>query len=68
MRKSRSANSSRMPPAPVEISRFRNAPKPRGVKKRGILFFQDWVSYSNKPRNRKKVGFLATGLAQERLR
>ncbi len=68
MRKSRSANSSRIPPAPVEISRFLNLSKPWVVKKRGILYFQDWISYSNEPRNRKKVGFLATGLAQEKLR
>jgi hypothetical protein len=33
-----------------------------------MLCFQDWISYSNEPRNRKKVGFLTTGLANEKLR
>ena len=67
IRKSRSANCSRIAPAPVEISRLRNVSKPWVVKKSGILYFQDWISYSNKPRNRKKVGFLAMGLAKEKL-
>ena len=37
-----------------------------GSKKSGMLYFQDWISYSNEPRNRKKVGFLTTGLANEK--
>lgn len=64
--KSRSANCSRIAPAPLEISRFRNVSKPWVVKKSGMLYFQDWISYSNEPRNRKKVGFLTTGLANEK--
>lgn len=32
-----------------------------------MLYFQDWSSYSNKPRNRKKVGFFVMGLANEKL-
>ncbi len=32
-----------------------------------MLYFQDWISYSNKPLNRKKVGFLVMGLAKEKL-
>ena len=67
IRKSRSANCSRIAPAPVEISRLRNVSKPWVVKKSGMLYFQDWISYSNKPRNRKKVGFLVMGLAKEKL-
>ena len=31
-----------------------------------MLYFQDCISYSNEPRNRKKVGFLVTGLAKEK--
>ncbi|KAK7236670.1 hypothetical protein RIF29_45384 [Crotalaria pallida] len=53
--KSRSANCSRIAPAPLEISRFRNISKPGVVKKRGMLYFQDCISYSNEPRNRKKT-------------
>ena len=64
--KSRSANCSRIAPAPVEISLFRNVSKAWVVKKSGMLYFQDWISYSNEPRNRKKVGFLAMGLAKEK--
>ena len=67
IRKSRSANCSRIATAPVEISRLRNVSKPWVVKKSGMLYFQDWISYSNEPRNRKKVGFLAIGLAKEKL-
>ena len=63
----RSANCSRIAPAPVEISRFRNVSKPWVVKKSGMLYCQDWISYLNEPRNRKKVGFLARGLAKEKL-
>ena len=66
IRKSRSTNCSRIAPAPVEISRFRNASKPWVVKKSGMLYFQDWISYSNEPRNRKKVGFLTMVLAKEK--
>ena len=55
-----------MIPALVEISRFRNALKPWILKKSGTLYFQDWISYSNEPRNCKKVGFLAMGLAKEK--
>lgn len=65
--KSRSANCSRIAPAPVDISRLRNVSKPGVVKKSGMLYFQDWISYSNEPRNRKKVGFLVIGLAKEKL-
>src|ERR1044072_320710 len=64
--KSRSTNCSRIAPAPLDISRFRNVSKPWVAKKSGMLYFQDWISYSNKPRNRKKVGFLTTGLANEK--
>ncbi len=67
VRKSKSANCSRIALAPVDISRFRKVSKPWVVKKSGMLYFQDWISYSNKPRNRKKVGFLAMGLAKEKL-
>lgn len=72
VRKSRSANCSRIAPAPVEISRFRNLYTTslsllNRVKKSGMLSLQDWISYSNEPRNRKKVGFLAMGLAKEKL-
>lgn len=67
IRKSRSANCSWIAPAPVDISRLRNVSKPWVVKKSGILYFQDWISYSNEPRNRKKVGFLVMGLAKEKL-
>ena len=67
IRKSRSANCSRIAPAPVDISRLRNVSKPWVVKKSGMLYFQDWISYSNEPRNRKKVGFLIIGLAKEKL-
>jgi len=42
--------------------------KPRVLKKSGMLYFQDWISCSNKPLNRKKVGFLAKGLAKEESR
>ena len=66
--KSESANCSLIAPAPVEISRFRNVSKTWVVKKSGMLYFRDWISYSNKPRNRKKVGFLAMGLAKEKSR
>ena len=38
------------------------------VQRYGMLYFRDWISYSNKPRNRKKVGFLAMGLAKEESR
>jgi hypothetical protein len=68
IRKSESANCSLIAPAPVEISLFRNVSKPWVVKKSGMLYFQDWISYSNEPRNRKKVGFLAMGLAKEKSR
>lgn len=68
IRKSESANCSLIAPAPVEISRFRNVSKTGVVKKSGMLYFRDWISYSNKPRNRKKVGFLAMGLAKQKLR
>ena len=68
IRKSESANCSLIAPAPVEISRYRNVSKPWVVKKSGMLYFRDWISYSNKPRNRKKVGFFAMGLAKEKSR
>ena len=68
IRKSESANCSLIAPAPVEISRFRNVSKPWVVKKSGMLYLRDWISYSNKPRNRKKVGFFAMGLAKEKSR
>lgn len=68
IRKSKPANCSLIAPAPVEISRFRNVSKPWVVKKSGMLYFRDWISYSNEPRNRKKVGFLAMGLAKEKSR
>ena len=61
------ANWSRIAPAPVEISLIRKVSKPWVVKKSGMLYFQDWISYSNEPRNRKKVGFLDIGLAQKQL-
>ena len=67
IRKSGSANCSLIALAPVDISRFRNVSKPWVVKKSGMLYFRDWISYSNEPRNRKKVGFLAMGLAKEKL-
>ncbi len=67
MRKSRSANCSRIAPAPVEISRFRNILKTGVEKKGGMLHCQDWISDSNEPRNRKKVGFLVMGLPKKKL-
>ncbi|KAI4998306.1 hypothetical protein ZWY2020_053648 [Hordeum vulgare] len=52
--------------ARVTIFRFRNVAKP-GVEKKGeMLWLQDAISSSNKPRNRKKVGFLVLGLAKEK--
>uniref|UniRef100_A0ACD6AUC9 Uncharacterized protein n=1 Tax=Avena sativa TaxID=4498 RepID=A0ACD6AUC9_AVESA len=66
IRKSKSANCSLIAPAPVAISRFRNVAKP-GVEKKGeMLWLQDEIYSSNKPRNRKKVGFLVLGLAKEK--
>ena len=61
---SRAADCSRMAPAPLEITRFGNIAQPWVVKESGMLCFQDWISYSNEPRNRKKVGYLTTGLAK----
>ncbi|KAB2059380.1 hypothetical protein ES319_A11G298500v1, partial [Gossypium barbadense] len=59
--KSRSTNCSRIAPTPVEISQLQNVSKPWIIKKSGILYFQDLISYSNETRNHKKVGFLAMG-------
>ncbi|KAF7095879.1 LOW QUALITY PROTEIN: hypothetical protein CFC21_097944 [Triticum aestivum] len=60
-----SANCSQIAPALVAISRFQNVAKP-GVEKKGeMLWLQDAISSSNKPRNRK-MGFLVRGLAKEK--
>ncbi|KQK05901.1 hypothetical protein BRADI_2g23255v3 [Brachypodium distachyon] len=64
--KSKSANCSLIAPALVAISRFQNVVK-LGVEKKGeMLWLQDAISSSNKPRNRKKVDFLVLSLAKEK--
>ncbi|TYG96163.1 hypothetical protein ES288_A11G326200v1 [Gossypium darwinii] len=60
-KEARSTNCSRIAPTPVEISQLQNVSKPWIIKKSGILYFQDLISYSNETRNHKKVGFLAMG-------